>query len=423
MDSVIPNGQKNTLAEYMILSGADNHPPMLDKSIYNSWKSRMELYMQNKEHGRMMLESVEHGPLDWPSIEVDGITRLKKPVELSASEKLKSDCDLKATNIILQGLPTDVYALVNHHRIAKDLWEQVQLLMQVHQDACPQPQFVRQIEYIVSTVNQQTHLAEFPQIDSGLAVPVFKQGDDPIDAINKMMSFMSTIVTSRFPTTNNQLRNSSNPRQQATIHDGRELEFLADPGIIEGPVTQTVNTHNAAYQADDLDAYDSNCDDFSTAKAVLMANLSKNEITSDSNIIPYSQYLLETQNAAVNKGNLIANESLSVDLERYKEREKEAKNIDKEIALEKKVKELDNIVCKMGQSTKTVHMLMKPQVFYDNNLKQVLGFQNPLYLKKAQQIRLMLYDGSFIAKETNMILIADSEETLMLEEESRSKML
>ncbi|GJY63080.1 hypothetical protein Tco_0464540 [Tanacetum coccineum] len=68
-------------------------------------------------------------------------------------------------------------------------------------------------------------------------------------------------------------------------------------------------------------------------------------------------------------------------------------------------------------------MLTKPQVFYDNNLKQALGFQNPFYLKKAQQIRPMLYDGSVIAKETNVISIADSEETLMLEEESRSKML
>ncbi|GKC41209.1 hypothetical protein Tco_1058931, partial [Tanacetum coccineum] len=64
-------------------------------------------------------------------------------------------------------------------------------------------------------------MAEFPQIESGLAVHVFKQGDDPIDAINKMMSFMSTVVTSRFLSTKNQLRNSSNPRQQATIHDGR----------------------------------------------------------------------------------------------------------------------------------------------------------------------------------------------------------
>ncbi|GKC30879.1 hypothetical protein Tco_1038173 [Tanacetum coccineum] len=130
MDSLIPNGQKNTLAEYMILSSTDNRPPMLDKPLYDSWKIRMELYMQNREHGRKILELVKHGPLDWPSIEVDGVTRLKKYAKLSASEKLQADCDLKATNIILQGLPTDVYALVNHHRKSKDLWEQVQLLMQ-----------------------------------------------------------------------------------------------------------------------------------------------------------------------------------------------------------------------------------------------------------------------------------------------------
>ncbi|GKD33303.1 hypothetical protein Tco_1248812 [Tanacetum coccineum] len=247
------------------------------------------------------------------------------------------------------------------------------------------------------------------------------------------------------------------------------------------------------YQADDLDTYDSDCDEISTAKAILMANLSsygsdvlsevphsdntnnnmlnqsvqemsyfkqshlvnypENEKTSDRNIIPYSQYMLETQNAAVqdthssaqqdamilfvfeqlshqvtncnkvNQDNLIANKSLSAELERYKERiklleerqnvdlgtrekliiddiirdkdaqfEKEAKNIDNKIALEKKVKELDNIVNKIGQSVQIMHMLTKPQVFYENNLKQALGFQNLFYLKKAQHIRPILYD-------------------------------
>ncbi|GJY57944.1 hypothetical protein Tco_0457836 [Tanacetum coccineum] len=103
MDSVIPLGQKNTLVEYMILSDADNHPPMLDKDLYDSWKSRMELYMQNKEHERMVLESVKHGPLIWPTINENGMTRTKKYVELSAAEKIQADCDMKATNIILQG--------------------------------------------------------------------------------------------------------------------------------------------------------------------------------------------------------------------------------------------------------------------------------------------------------------------------------
>ncbi|GKD61856.1 integrase, catalytic region, zinc finger, CCHC-type containing protein [Tanacetum coccineum] len=58
-------------------------------------------------------------------------------------------------------------------------------------------------------------------LHSGLIVPVFQKGNDPIDAINHMMSFLTVVVTSRYPTTNNQLRNSSNPRQQASINNGR----------------------------------------------------------------------------------------------------------------------------------------------------------------------------------------------------------
>ncbi|GJV71387.1 hypothetical protein Tco_1491382 [Tanacetum coccineum] len=89
MDSIIPLGQKNTFVEYMILSGADNRPPMLDKDLYDSWKSRMELYMQNIEHGRMILESVKNGLLIWTTIEENGMTRTKKYVELSGAEKFK----------------------------------------------------------------------------------------------------------------------------------------------------------------------------------------------------------------------------------------------------------------------------------------------------------------------------------------------
>nr|GFB41114.1 hypothetical protein [Tanacetum cinerariifolium] len=97
-----------SLADKAILSGVDNRPPMLEKDMYDSWKSRMELYMLNRQYGRMILESFEQGPLLWPSVEVEGETRLKKYSELSAAEAIQADCDVKATNIILQGLPPEV---------------------------------------------------------------------------------------------------------------------------------------------------------------------------------------------------------------------------------------------------------------------------------------------------------------------------
>nr|GEW41633.1 hypothetical protein [Tanacetum cinerariifolium] len=53
-----------------------------------------------------------------------------------------------------------------------------------------------------------------------------------------------------------------------------ELEFLADPGTVEAQSTQYVITNNAAYQANDLDAYESDCDEIDSAKIALVANLS-----------------------------------------------------------------------------------------------------------------------------------------------------
>ncbi|GJQ99479.1 hypothetical protein Tco_0522464 [Tanacetum coccineum] len=103
-------------------------------------------------------------------------------------------------------------------------------------------------------------------------------------------------------------------------------------------------------------------------------------------------------------------------------KKEESRNIDREIALEKKIKQLDNIVYKRDQSAQTIHMLTKPQFFYDHTTKQALGFQNPFYLKKAQQLEPKLYDGNVI-KNTSAIVIPDFEETLMLTEESRSKMI
>ncbi|GKD93730.1 hypothetical protein Tco_1373567, partial [Tanacetum coccineum] len=465
----------------------------------------------------------------------------------------------------------------------------------VHHNAYSPSSSIPKLEY-APTINQQQQQPKFSQSDLGLTVPVFQRGDDPIDAINHVMSFLLAVVTSRYPTTNNRgirqtlgnklplmmaelrynqfrgdkfllLRVQVGPRLQEQVEailenkgllfekvllaqaqargqilNEEELAFLVEPDILEGQATQIVITHNAAYQDDDLDAYDYDCDELNTAKVALMANLShygsdalaevhnhdnvnnnminqavqvmpsseqsdvvnhsETEITSDSNVIPYSQYVIESQLVVVQHSNSSAQQDaliLSVieqlkthvdnctkinldnkcindtlTAERYKEqlkvlkegqnvdlrsndtvsdssaqsveidhfkqtlsehlKEKESlmqtvtllkndfkkekyRNIDREIALEKRIKLLDNIVFKRYQSTQTVHMLTKPQFFFDHTTKQALGFQNPFYLKKAQQLELKLYEGNVIQK-TNAIVIPDSEETLMLAEES-----
>nr|GEV21449.1 hypothetical protein [Tanacetum cinerariifolium] len=77
-------------------------------------ESCMLLYIKGKKNGRMMLEYIKNGLLVYPTIEVDSQIQKKKYAELTEQEQLQDDCDVQATNIILQGLPPDVYALVNH---------------------------------------------------------------------------------------------------------------------------------------------------------------------------------------------------------------------------------------------------------------------------------------------------------------------
>nr|GEZ78155.1 integrase, catalytic region, zinc finger, CCHC-type, peptidase aspartic, catalytic [Tanacetum cinerariifolium] len=107
---------------------------------------------------------------------------------------------------------------------------------------------------------------EFSQADTRLVVLVFQKGDDPIDAINPMMSFLNAVVTSRYPPTNKQLRTSSNPRQQATINNGRFKDKLL---LVQAQANgQVLHEEELEFLAD-LD-----CDEINSAKITLMMNLS-----------------------------------------------------------------------------------------------------------------------------------------------------
>nr|GEY23846.1 hypothetical protein [Tanacetum cinerariifolium] len=112
---------------------------------------------------------------------------------------------------------------------------------------------------------------------------MYTQGDDPISCLNKAMDFLSVVVASRFPSTNNQLRTSSNLRNHVTIQEdkvivqqvqGRPGQSYVGTGYKGNTTSSGGNNTGGQTRTEDIDAYDSNCDDFSNAKAVLMANIS-----------------------------------------------------------------------------------------------------------------------------------------------------
>ncbi|GKC43240.1 hypothetical protein Tco_1060962 [Tanacetum coccineum] len=141
-------------------------------------------------------------------------------------------------------------------------------------------------------------MTESPLVDSIFAVPLFSPRDDPIACVNKAMAFLIVVASSRFPSTNNQLKTSSNPRNQVTIQDGRvtvqqvqgrQGQSYTGTGYksnatrlgetmqadMQGLLNATTVKMNGSWtNFEDLDTYDSNCDDISNAQAVLMGNIS-----------------------------------------------------------------------------------------------------------------------------------------------------
>ncbi|GJV71958.1 putative ribonuclease H-like domain-containing protein [Tanacetum coccineum] len=110
-----------------------------------------------RPHDRMILASVEKGPLVWPTITVDGVTRPKEYTELTLAETIQADCDIKAINIILQGLLTEIYVLVSQHRVAKDIWEKIKLLMQGTSLTKQEPESRYPVKEILLKLNLPDH--------------------------------------------------------------------------------------------------------------------------------------------------------------------------------------------------------------------------------------------------------------------------
>ncbi|GJS19841.1 hypothetical protein Tco_0448473 [Tanacetum coccineum] len=559
-----------TLAKHIIVAGAENRPPMLEKSMYDSWASRIRLFIKGKKHGRMMLDSIDNGLLVYPTVEENRQTRPKKYSELTEAQQLQDDCDVLAANIILHVFPPDVYALVNHQEAAKDIWDIVNMLMkgtelsyQEHecrlynlfdkfahvpgktmyayywrfsqlindmhtigmtmQQVQVNTKFLnalpskwskcvtdvkldkslyttnydqlyaylsqherhanevrinreRYLDSLAFVANSPTlynpsqspqHLSYSIYLPPQQFIPVYAapihhqhhhtpvnpQGEDPIECINKTMAFLSA-VASRFPPSNNQLRTSSNPRNQATIQDvgpqrvmkcynyqgewhmarqctqtkrprnaawfkeklmlaeaqeagqildEEQLAFLADPGISEALVAHQTILQNSAFQTDDLDAYGSNCDDLSSAKAVPMANLSScdPEVLSE---VSYSEsYLNDMINQDVQE--IQYSEQTHVD-------DFEDNEIHSDSQMDDLIRDRNAKLATFQQEIDTLKETLS------NNVKEKESLSKTLTVFKTES-----KEKDIIAKEHAMIFVIDDEETLILEEESRSKML
>ncbi|GJR72534.1 hypothetical protein Tco_0084899 [Tanacetum coccineum] len=445
-----------SLAEYVTIAGADNRPSMMDKTNYSSWASCMLLYNKGKEHGKLLVDSVLNGPFQYgtmiePGNEITPATiRARTYADLTDEEKIHESVDIKATKMVLQGLPQYIYNLVSHNEDAKQIWDRVKLLIKgselslqeqheahANEVRLARQRYTDQIALVANSPTFVTHSPTIPQqqyqapvlqhsyqapviqqsssteLDSGLVIPSFNPSDDPIANLNKLMEFVTTTFSPCFPQTNNQLRTSSNPKNQATIQDGRgvnkqgatsqarvvKCHNCQEEGDFARLCTKLKRPKNSAWFKEKMllsEALESGAyldlkqlaflANNRDTVAVLMANLSSydsdvlsddisyesvqetqcseqlffdNNITNDSNIVSYEQYLQETENPVVQstsspvqqdellmsvikdmssqvakcnkvqQENIIVNETLTAELERYKEQVKLFEQIQK----------------------------------------------------------------------------------------------
>nr|GEV19239.1 integrase, catalytic region, zinc finger, CCHC-type, peptidase aspartic, catalytic [Tanacetum cinerariifolium] len=319
----------------------------------------MELYIQGKDHGRIILNSVENGPLVWPNVEQDdGTVKLKTYKELSAKERLQADCDLKSTNIVLQvKLLMKVTSLLRKERECKlydefdkfshakgetlydyYLWfaqliNDMNIIQMTMQPVQVNTKFLNSLPpkwgKFVSDVKiaRELHKSNYDQLYSYLeqneahtneALLMRERFLDPLALVANYHQPLSHLNNYHsLYTTPCQLNSSSNPMNQATVQDGRvtvqQVQGRQGQNVVglgsQGNVLGSRGNTSGQPKTDDLDAYDSDCDDISSAKAVLMANLS----SCDSNV------LFEDK---ANNESKIVNKSLTAELERYKERVK-----------------------------------------------------------------------------------------------------
>ncbi|GJY28126.1 hypothetical protein Tco_0403893, partial [Tanacetum coccineum] len=121
------------MSEDIWYADSDTRPPMLDRTDFESWQQRIRLYCLGKDNGENIMKSITEGPfqmgtfIQTPAEDAEetegalqlGPERARVFTDLSAKEKERYKADIRATNILLQRIPKDIYTLINYYTGAK----------------------------------------------------------------------------------------------------------------------------------------------------------------------------------------------------------------------------------------------------------------------------------------------------------------
>ncbi|GJY99277.1 hypothetical protein Tco_0516707 [Tanacetum coccineum] len=276
-----------TMAENVIVAGADNRPPILDKTQFSLWASRMILYIKG---------------------------RIRTYDELTNAEKIREACDIKETNIDLQGLPQDIYNQMNHDKEAKDIWDRVKLLTECSKISLQErdSKLYDEFDTFTSVPGETIHSYYLSKLEADVKLAKYfhnmnfdhlygylrqhkahaneatiQDGRVTVQTVQgrQTQGYTGSGVRSNAIGFNRNAGNNTTCQakkmllvealESGVMLDEEHMAFLADnrDTVTTGQASLELDT-TAAFQANDLDAFDSDCDEAPSASAILMAKIS-----------------------------------------------------------------------------------------------------------------------------------------------------
>ncbi|GJX89689.1 hypothetical protein Tco_0341703 [Tanacetum coccineum] len=314
--------------------GSDTQPPMLDRTDFASWQQRIRLYCRGKENGVNILKSIDEGPFRTGTFRetltegTEGAPNLgpERPrvySDLSLEDKERYNADIRATNILLQGLPKDIYSLINHYTDAKDIWDNVKMILEgselTKEDR--ESQLYDDFEHFHQNKGETIHdyygkFVTAVKLNRGLRdsnydqlYAYLKQHEAHANENKMMMDRFTQHTMDTLALMSNNRGQGNNARgggatgyggaqnrvgnanpdkmllmqaqENRVALDEEQLLFIAggqdnaiDEDVDEQPVQDLALNVDNVFQADDCDAFDSNVDEAPMAHTMLMANLS-----------------------------------------------------------------------------------------------------------------------------------------------------
>nr|GEZ16596.1 hypothetical protein [Tanacetum cinerariifolium] len=443
---------------------------MLDRTNFASWQQRIRLYCQGKKNGVNILKSIDEGPYQIGTVRETlaestegapqfGPERPRVYSDLTPEEKDRYNANIWATNILLQGLPKDIYTLINHYTDAKDIWDNVKMLLEgselTKEDR--ESQLLKRTEQLWTQSSccflQADDCDAFDSdVDEApIAQTMFMANLSSADPVTDEAepSYDSDIL-SEVPDHDHYQDAACVHHEEHVMHDSVQLDhvvdshadYMSDSNMI--PYDQYVKENEVPVVHSDAssvlnDAFMMIYNDMCEPHAQSVSNPSRNTVVKNSltaKLATYKEHVeLNFKEETLKKelhsiklqlaSTINYNKSMVEEVTFLKKdfKQKENKYLEDFLDMKSLKEKVEDRLIKQDQSLQTVHMLCRPTPHYNELNKVAISYKTPLCLTRAKQVQPALYNGHEIIKDNHAsAIVHNTKDTLEIAEITRKKM-